>query len=381
MKRALCVALLMCLPVIARAAFVPPPPDIDARSFVLMDYASGAILAAKDPELRTAPASITKTLTLYITFDLIKRGRLHMDDKALVSENAWRTGLDGSASRMFLDLGSHVSVSDLIRGVIVSSGNDAAIALAEHIAGSVDAFAALMNDYAKRLGMTHSHFVNPDGLPDDNHYSTAEDLALLARHLIHDFPEDYPMFAEKEFTYNKIRQFNRNRLLFTDPSVDGLKTGYTDAAGYCLLASAKRNGRRLISIVMGAKSMKYRNVANEQLLNYGFQFFETDALLGKDSPALKARVYKGEKSELPVGTLEPVYVAAPRGSSTRLKIVPKLNKPLVAPLKTGDVVGSADILLDDKVEETVPIVALEDVPLGSLTRRAVDQVRLWMMTR
>ncbi|TAM09785.1 MAG: D-alanyl-D-alanine carboxypeptidase [Nevskiaceae bacterium] len=380
MKRALCVALLMCLPAVASAAaaFVPPPPDLDARSFVLMDYASGTILAAKEPELRTAPASITKTMTLYIVFDLLKKGRLHMDDKVLVSENAWRTGLDGSASRMFLDLGSQVAVSDLIRGVIVSSGNDAAIALAEHIAGSVDAFAALMNDYAKRLGMTHSHFVNPDGLPDDNHYSTAEDLAVLARHLIHDFPEDYPMFAEKEFTYNKIRQFNRNRLLFTDPSVDGLKTGYTDAAGYCLLASAKRNDRRLISIVMGTKSEKYRNVANGQLLNYGFQFFETDALLGKDHPALQAPVYKGAEAEIPVGTLEPVYVAAPRGSSTQLKIVPKLNAPLVAPLKAGDPVGTADIMLGDKVQETVPLVALQDVPLGGLTRRAIDQVRLWM---
>ncbi|HEX7380596.1 MAG TPA: D-alanyl-D-alanine carboxypeptidase family protein [Nevskiaceae bacterium] len=379
MKNALGALLaLLTLPLAAHAAFTPPPPDIQGSSYVLMDYTSGDVIASKDPELRVAPASITKTMTLYIVFDLLKKGRLHMGDKAVVSEAAWRTGLDSSASRMFLDLHSQVSVQDLIRGIIVSSGNDASITIAEHVAGSVDAFAALMNQYAKQLGMTHSHFTNPDGLPDPELYSTAGDLALLARHLIRDFPQYYPMFAEKEFTYNGIKQLNRNRLLFTDPSVDGLKTGFTDAAGYCLLASAHRNDRRMISIVMGTKSAKYRNVANEQLLNYGFQFFETAQLLGKGQPAVQARVYKGASEQLPVGTVDPLFIALPRGESKSVKIVPTLKGPILAPVAAGQVVGSAAIVLGDKTLNTVPLVALQEVPKGGLVHRLVDQARLWM---
>lgn len=379
MKNALGVLFaFVMLPLAARAAFVPPPPDVQGSSYVLMDYASGDILVSKDPGLRVAPASITKTMTLYIVFDLLKNGRLHMDDKAVVSEAAWRTGLDSSASRMFLELHSRVSVQDLIRGIIVSSGNDAAITMAEHVAGSVDAFAALMNQYAGRLGMTHSHFTNPDGLPDPELHSTAGDLALLARHLIRDFPQYYPMFAEKEFTYNGIRQLNRNRLLFTDPSVDGLKTGFTDAAGYCLLASAHRNDRRMISIVMGTASAKYRNTANEQLLNYGFQFFETARLLGKGQPALQARVYKGAVEQLPVGTIDPIYIAVPRGEGKAVKIMPTLQQPIVAPIAAGQAIGSAAIVLGDKTLNTIPLVALQAVPAGGLGHRVVDQVRLWM---
>ncbi|HEU0195651.1 MAG TPA: D-alanyl-D-alanine carboxypeptidase family protein [Nevskiaceae bacterium] len=372
------VALLSLLPFAAQAAFVPPPPDIQAASYELMDYASGTILASKDPEQRRAPASLTKLMTIYITFDQLKKGLLHLDTPVLISKHAWLTGVNGGASRMFLTVGDHVPVNLLIQGVIVDSGNDASIALAEHIAGSVNSFAGLMNEYAKKLGMTHSHFVNADGLPVADHYSTAGDLALLARHLIHDFPKYYPYFKQKEFTYDKIRQFNRVHLLFTDPSVDGLKTGFTDAAGYCLLASADRHGRRLIAIVMGTKSEAYRNVAAEQLLNYGFQFFETDKLLGKDNPALKLRVYKGTVEELPVGTLEPVYLGLPRGSSKDLKIVPKVTSTPVAPIAAGQQLGTADIQLDGKTVKTVPLVALQAVGSGGFVHNAVDQVRLWM---
>lgn len=378
MKHAFLIALLLFIPLIAQAAFVPQAPDIKASSYVLMDYASGDILAARKPNQQEAPASLTKLMTMYITFDLLQKGRLHLDDKVHISEKAWRTGIDGSASRMFVEVGDRVPVDLLIRGVIVDSGNDASIALAEHIAGSVSSFAGLMNQYAKRLGMTHSHFVNADGLPADDHYSSAEDLAHLARHLIRDFPEYYHYFSQKSFIYDNIKQYNRVHLLFTDPSVDGLKTGYTKAAGYCELVSAKRDGRRLISIVMGTPSEKYRNVANEQLLNYGFRFFETDKLLGKDKPALDVRVYKGAAEQVPLGTVKPVYLGLPHGSADKLKIVPQIDARLVAPIALGQQLGSAAIKLGDKTLRTVPLVALKAVPEGSFFHNVVDQIKLWI---
>lgn len=359
-------------------AFVPGPPTIDGSSYVLMDFASGDILASKDPEVRVAPASITKVMTVYIAFDLMKKGQLRADDPVLISERAWRTGLDSSASRMFVNVGSHVPVGDLLKGIVIQSGNDAAIALAQHIAGSERAFAQLMNQYAARLGMTHTHFDNATGLPDPKHYTTAGDLAILARALIHDFPERYRLFAQKDYTYNHIHQLNRNLLLFEDPSVDGIKTGFTDAAGYCLMASAVRSGRRLISVVMGTKSEKYRASANENLLNYGFRFFETDRLLGSSSPALKAPVYKGTAAQVPVGTLKPVYVGVARGSRGQLKLVPQLHAPLVAPIAAGQRVGTATITLEGKPLKKVPMVALQAIPRGGLWRRTVDQVRLWL---
>ncbi|MDE2148822.1 MAG: D-alanyl-D-alanine carboxypeptidase [Gammaproteobacteria bacterium] len=359
-------------------AFVPAPPAIDGTSYVLMDYASGDILASKDPQARVAPASITKVMTVYIAFDLMKKGQLHADDPVLISERAWRTGLDSSASRMFVKVGSQVPVAELLKGIVIQSGNDAAIALAQHIAGSERAFAELMNQYAVKLGMAHTHFDNATGLPDPDHYTTAHDLAILARALIHDFPERYKLFAEKDYTYNQIHQLNRNQLLFEDPSVDGIKTGFTDAAGYCLMASALRSDRRLISVVMGTKSEKYRASANESLLNYGFRFFETDRLLGAGSPALQARVYKGAVENVAVGTQEPVYLGIARGSRDQLKLVPQLQSTLVAPISAGQRVGEATITLDGKPVKQVPLEALQAVPQGGLWRRMVDQIRLWL---
>ncbi|HEX7380597.1 MAG TPA: D-alanyl-D-alanine carboxypeptidase family protein [Nevskiaceae bacterium] len=384
------VFLMLMLPLAARAAFIPPAPAIQGTSYVLMDYASGQILASKDPELQVPPASLTKLMTLYITFDELKTGHIQLDTKFLISKHAWLLGVNGGASRMFVTVGDRVSVEDLIQGVIVDSGNDAATALAEGIAGSVSSFVPLMNDYAKKLGMTHSHFINADGLPADflqggkstgplpQDVVSAQDLAVLARAIIHNFPKYYPYFAQKEFTYDKIRQYNRVNLLFTDPSVDGLKTGFTDAAGYCLLASAKRDGQRLIAVVMGTKSEAYRNVAVEQLLNYGFQFYNTHELMGPQQPAAKVRIYQGATEELPVGTAEPLYVALPRGEGKELKVGVKIDKPIVAPVKLDQTVGVATVTLNDKTLRTVPLVSLAAVQGGGLIHNLADQVRLWM---
>ena len=381
MNRLTAVALFFAATLIsplASAAFVPAPPQLDAKSYVLMDFASGDVIASKNPDEKLAPASITKVMTVYIAFDEIKKGQLKLSDKVLVSKKAWSQGLDSSESRMFIEVGTRVSVADLLRGIIVDSGNDAAVALAEHIAGSEDVFAQLMNRYAKKLGMRNSHFVDASGLPSDDHYMTARDIAILARALIQNFPDLYKMFAEKDFTYDKIHQNNRNGLLWKDPSVDGLKTGHTQEAGYCLLASAERDGRRLISIVMGAPTWNDREQYNLDLLNYGFRFYETDQLLGSTSPALNARVYQGDVEQLPVGTDSPVYLALPRGSRDKLTIQPKLRTPLVAPISRGQPVGQATVMLAGKPVKTVQLVALKPVAKGGLWHRVADQIRLWI---
>ncbi|MEQ1440206.1 D-alanyl-D-alanine carboxypeptidase family protein [Fontimonas sp. SYSU GA230001] len=371
--RTLCLFSL-ALPALAQ---VPSPPEIAARSYILYDYASQQVLAESNADQRVAPASITKVLTSYIVFDEIRQKRLSPDDLVLISEKAWRQGIDSSESRMFLQVGSQVRLEDLLRGIIVQSGNDATIAIAEHVAGSESAFAGLMNQYAARLGMQNSHFVDASGLPDPDHYTTARDLAILARALIHDFPEWYPLFAEREFTWNKIKQPNRNLLLNRDPSVDGIKTGHTSEAGYCLLTSAQRNGRRLIAAVMGAKSWAYREQASLELLNYGFRVFETANLLGADKPAQSVRVYKGAADAVAIGTLEPVSISLLRGSSERVRIDTQIDGPLVAPLAKGQTVGAATVSLDGKTLKTVPLVALDEVPKGGFLHWLIDTIRLW----
>lgn len=372
----LILSLSLLLPLAAHAGFVPNPPQFDAKSYALMDYASGDFLASENADKHLSPASMTKIMTAYIVFEELEKGRIHLSDKVLVSRKAWMPG--NTASKMFIEVGTRVSVDNLLQGLIVPSGNDAAVALAQYVAGSESAFVQLMNQTAKRMGLKDTHFSDVNGLPIANHYSSAHDLCILARNLIQRFPKYYPMFSEKHFTYNKITQPNTNELLFQDPSVDGVKTGFTDDAGYCLLASAKRNGRRLISVVMGTPSESARARDNEALLNYGYRFFETDALLGAKSPALKIRIYKGATEQLPVGTLEPVYLGLPSGSHDHLQIVPKINGPVLAPVKTGQVLGQATIMLDGKALRTVPLVALQDSALGGLMHRAADQIRLWI---
>lgn len=367
---------LLCLSLPAYAQ-VPSPPEIAARSYILYDYASQQVLAESNADQRVAPASITKVLTSYIVFDEFRQKRLAPDDLVLISEKAWKQGIDSSESRMFLQVGSQVRLEDLLRGIIVQSGNDATIAIAEHVSGSESAFAGVMNQYAAKLGMQNSHFVDASGLPDPDHYTTARDLAVLARALIHDFPDWYKLFSEREFTWNNIRQPNRNLLLNRDPSIDGIKTGHTSEAGYCLLTSAQRDGRRLIAAVMGTASWAYREQASLELLNYGFRVFETANLLGADKPAQTAEVYKGATNIVSVGTLEPVSISLLRGSSERVQISAQVDAPLVAPLARGQTVGSATITLDGKTLKTVPLVALDDIPKGGFLRWLIDTIRLW----
>jgi len=366
---------------ISGAAFAaaPDPPAIDGKAYALLDFQSGEIIASLNPDLHVEPASITKVMTVYIAFDMIKQGRLKLTDTALISEKAWAQGKDSSESRMFLTLGSRVTIEDLLRGIIIVSGNDASVALSEHIAGSEDAFAQIMNQYAQKLGMTNTHFVDASGMPSEQHYTSAHDLVLLASALIRNFPEDYRYFSEREFKYGVAKpQPNRNGLLEKDPSVDGIKTGHTEAAGYCLLASAKRDGRRLISVVMGGKSWAYREQANLELLNYGFRNFDTASVLGSAAPIQTSRVYKGADLEVGIGTVEPVYLSLPAGEKSQLQVQPQITGKLIAPLSAGQKVGEATILLAGKPLKTVPLVALKDVPAGGFWHRLVDQIKLWL---
>ncbi|MCK9194457.1 MAG: D-alanyl-D-alanine carboxypeptidase [Nevskia sp.] len=368
-----------CLPTLAAPGEIPAPPTIDSKSFALLDFDSGELLAGNEPDARVEPASITKVMTTYVAFDEIKHGRLKLSDTALVSEKAWHQGIDSSESRMFLTLGSRVTIEDLLRGIIIVSGNDASIALAEHIAGSETAFAELMNQEAQKLGMKNTHFVDSSGLPDPDHYTTAHDLALLGRALIRDFPDGYKIYAERSFKYGiEHAQENRNGLLQKDPSVDGIKTGHTNAAGYCLLSSASRDGRRLISAVMGAPSWAYREQASLELLNYGFRFFEKASFLGPTAPAATIKVYKGAESQLAVGTLEPVSLSLPRGSKDQLQMQQQIESKAIAPIVAGQVLGKLTIQLNGKDLKTVDLVALKDVAKGGFWRRFIDQIKLWL---
>lgn len=371
------LTLLACsLPALA----IPAPPTLEVPSYALVDAASGELLASLNPDQRVEPASITKVMSVYVALDEIRKGRLKLSDTALVSEKAWRQGKDSSESRMFLSLGSRVSIEDLLRGIIVVSGNDASVVLSEHIAGSETAFADLMNQAAARLGMKNTHFADASGLPNPDHYTTARDLGILGRALIRDFPEAYKMFSEREFVYGiKHPQQNRNGLLWKDPSVDGIKTGHTNAAGYCLLASSQRDGRRLISVVMGARSWAYREQASLELLNWGFRFYENAQLLGAERPAGKVHVWKGAAAEVTVGTLAPVSITLPRGEAARVQAVWQTQGEAVAPLKAGQQLGTLTLSLDGKILRTEPLVALRDVPKGNFWRRLIDAIRLWFL--
>ncbi|GAB3029470.1 MULTISPECIES: D-alanyl-D-alanine carboxypeptidase family protein [Oleiagrimonas] len=360
------------------AAPVPPPPDIDAKSWVLMDYATGRILASKDPNKRVIPASITKIMTDYVVSAEIAAGKVHMNDKVFISKHAWQAGgagTDGSTS--FLKVNSEVPLKDLLYGMIIQSGNDSAIALAEHVAGSEGAFAALMNAYAKQLGMSGTHYSNASGYPVPNHYTTARDVAVLSRALIHNFPADYAISAIKEFKWNGITQHNRNTLLWRDPSVDGIKTGHTSAAGYCLAASAKRGDQRLIAIVMGATTEQGRADDAQALLNYGFRFFETHKVYTPGKALATPRLWKGEADKLPIGVAEPVLVTVKRGEYDKLKATMDIPDPLIAPFKKDQKIGTLRITLDGKPVLTQPLVALQDAPEGGFFSRLWDTILLW----
>lgn len=359
---------------------VPAAPTLDATSYALMDFQSGELIASNNPDARIEPASITKVMTAYVAFDEIKNGRMKLDDTVLISEKAWRQGKDSSESRMFIEVGTRVKVEDLLRGIIVASGNDASVALSEHMAGSEAVFAEMMNQYAKKLGMKNTHFADASGLPAPNHYTTARDLTILGRALIRDFPEMYKLFAERSYAFSgapKVKaQPNRNGLLDKDPSVDGIKTGHTSAAGYCLLTSAQRDGRRLISAVLGAPTWAGRETASLELLNYGFRFYETVSLFGAAKPVSTIRVWKGDVEELPVGVMPTLSMALPRGSSAQVKVIPKITADAVAPIKAGQQLGTVTITLNGKALRTVPLVALKNVPEGGFFSRIIDSVQM-----
>lgn len=351
---------------------VPPAPPIAAKAYLLVDFNTGKQLAAHDPEMRVEPASLTKLMTAYLTFTALKQGQIRPHQQVPVSVKAWKT----IGSRMFIDPHKPVTVKQLLNGMIVESGNDASIALAEAVAGSEEAFVQLMNREAQRLGLKNTHFVNATGLPDPDHYSTAEDLALLTSAIIRDFPKYYELYSQKEFTYNKIKQANPNRLLWTDPAVDGVKTGYTESAGYCLIASARRGEHRLLSVVLGAASERARTAESQKLLNYGFQFYDSFRVQAKNQPVATLEVYKGTEDTVEAGFLNDVYVTLPKGQRSKLKASVESLQPLVAPINAGQRVGTMKISVDGKPYRELPVVALENVPVAGILGRSWDSLRL-----
>lgn len=338
-----------------------------------MDFHSGDILAQSNADQRMEPASLTKLMAAYAVFKELASGKIKLTDQATISEKAWR--MEGS--RSFVKVNTKVGLEDLLKGMIVQSGNDATVALAEHAAGSEESFVALMNRHAKEIGMEHSHFTNSSGLPDPELYVTAADMAKLARALIREFPEYYKWYSVKEYTYNGITQYNRNKLLWRDGGVDGVKTGHTDSAGYCLVASAKQNDMRLISVVLGAESENGRARESEQLLNYGFRFYETHALYAAGKALSTARVWKGAGRELPLGLSEEIYVTVPRGQYKNLTAALEVDIRIIAPVHKGGRHGAVKVSLGDKVLAERPLVALQDVAQGGWWRRLVDTVKLW----
>ena len=351
---------------------VPPAPPVAARSYLLLDYHSQQMLAGQNANGRVEPASLTKLMTAYLTFSALKQKQIQPAQVVPVSERAWKA----EGSRMFIEPRQPVTVDELLRGMIVQSGNDACIALAELIAGSEQAFVQLMNREAQRLGMKDTHFVNATGLPNPQHYSTAYDLALLAISIIRDYPEYHPLYSVKEYRYNNITQANRNRLLWSDPAVDGMKTGYTENAGYCLITSAKRGERRLISVVLGAASEAARAAESQNLLNYGFQFYDSVKLYEKNQPVASLRVWKGSGNSVKAGFLNYLYVSLPKGQADKLKANLESRQPMFAPISAGQKIGVMKLTLDGKPYAELPVVALETVALAGIFGRGWDSIRL-----
>jgi D-alanyl-D-alanine carboxypeptidase (penicillin-binding protein 5/6) len=354
------------------AQSTPMPPAVAAKAYLLYDFQSQQVLAAENAEERFEPASLTKLMTAYLVFNALKQKTLKPEQIVPVSRLAWKT----EGSRMFIEPNKPVSVDELIRGMIVQSGNDACVALAEAIAGSEESFAQLMNKEARRLGLANTNFTNSTGLPHAQHFSTAADLVKLASALIRDHPEFYPLYALKEYSYNNIKQPNRNRLLWSDPSVDGVKTGHTKNAGYCLISSAKRGERRLVSVVLGAKSASSRAAESQKLLNFGFQFYDTVRLYEKGKSVATLMVWKGSAEKLNAGFDRDLFFALPKGQADKLKATLESQQPLVAPVSAGQRVGTMKIVLEDKLLAEVPVVALDKVELGGIFVRGWDAIRL-----
>lgn len=353
---------------------VPPPPTVAAKSWVLYDFLAAQVIAAQNPNERIEPASLTKMMTAYLTYEALKQKRITLDQVVPVSPRAWKA----QGSRMFIEPDKPVTVDELIRGMVIQSGNDACVALAEAIAGSEEVFAQMMNQQAQKLGMKDTNFMNSTGLPDPKHQTTAYDMALLAAALIRDFPEHYKLNSQREFRYNNITQANRNRLLWTDPYVDGVKTGHHEAAGYCLVGSAKRDSRRLISVVTGTASEAARATESQKILNYGFQFYDTVKVYARDQTVATIKVWKGTENNVRIGFDHDFFLALPKGDAAKLRASMETRQPLLAPLAAGQEVGTLKLSLEEKPVGDYPLVALANVPVAGLFGRGIDMLRLWL---
>ena len=349
--------------------YIPEAPSVAAQSYILMDYNSGAILASNNENEMRSPASLTKLMTSYVIFKRLKEEFITLDEEVKISEKAWRTG----GSKSFIEVGKMIKLEDLLKGMIIQSGNDASVALAEHVAGSEGTFVLFMNDYAQQIGMNNSNFENASGLPNDNQYTSAKDMALLSSAMIREFPNYYKWYSQKEFTYNNITQSNRNKLLFTDSTVDGLKTGWTEKAGYCLVTSANRVGMRLISVVMGSDSSSIRTAETEKLLDYGFRFFETQSV---NDISHQVSVYKSKKANIKVGVSDRSFLTLPRNQFKYTTQTINLSGDLVAPINRGDQVGTLVISFSDEDIATLPLIALEDATEGGFFTKMIDTIKL-----
>jgi len=349
--------------------FIPEAPSIAAQSYILMDFNSGAILASNNEDERKSPASLTKLMTSYVIFKRLKEDFITLDEEVKISEKAWRTG----GSKSFIEVGKMIRLEDLLKGMIIQSGNDASVALAEHVAGSEGTFVLFMNDYAQQIGMKNSNFENASGLPHENQYTSAKDMALLSSAMIREFPNYYKWYSQKEFTYNSITQTNRNKLLFTDSTVDGLKTGWTEKAGYCLVTSANRVGMRLISVLMGSNSPSIRTAETEKLLDYGFRFFETQSV---NDISHQVPVYKSKQANIKVGVSDTSFLTLPRNQFKYTTQTINLSGDLVAPVNQGDQVGSLIISFSNEDIATLPLIALEDAISGGFFTKMIDTIKL-----
>lgn len=352
---------------------LPPPPQLPVRGYVLLDQHSGTVLVELNSDQRMEPASITKLMAGYVIYQALKTGKIKLTDMVTISERAWRT----QGSKMFIKVGSQVSVEDLLMGMVVQSGNDATVALAEHVAGSEETFATMMNQEAQRLGLTNSHFTNAPGMPDPNHYMSARDIATLSRALIAEFPEHYARYAVRVFTYNNIEQQNRNRLMNLDASVDGIKTGHTQSAGYCLAFSAKRDGTRLVGAVLGAPREKDRVQASQALLNYGFSFFESRQLYAPDAPIVSAKVWKGAENKVELGVPQGLSVTLLKGKAAQVSTTTTVQPSIVAPVNKGQALGEVVVKVGDEEVSRTPLVALQDVPESGWFGRTFDAILMF----
>jgi D-alanyl-D-alanine carboxypeptidase (penicillin-binding protein 5/6) len=358
----------------ATASIIPSAPAVDAKGYILMDANTGIVFASKEIDTRMAPASLTKLMTLYQIASALKDHRINLNDKIPISEKAWRTG----GSKMFVKIGDQVPLSDLIQGIAVVSGNDACVAVAEQLAGTEDSFAELMNHSAQLLGMVNTHFTDATGLPNPNHYTSPRDLALLTRALITQFPEYYHWYSQKEFFYNGIKQPNRDVLLWRDPSIEGMKTGHTDDAGYCLVSTASRNGMRLIAVVMGSSSTRNRADASLALLNYGFRFYESKKLFAANTPVEQPRVWFGKTKTISLGSLSNIYATVPTGQLDKIKMDIVVDKNIKAPIVKGTQLGTINVMLNDKIYHSQPLIALQDDPKGGFFTRTKDQLLFYI---